>query len=304
MNPEHLNLFVRVANRHNISQAGEELGLSPAVASAHLTRLEQDLGIRLLHRTTRHVSLTDEGRVFLPHAEDVLATMEAAKAAVGVGHSAPSGLLRLTASASFGRQHLGPVIAAFMKTYPQVSVDFCLSDTIVDLVEGGFDVAVRNAPLKDSSLIARRLARDKRILCAAPAYLEARGVPQTPNDLQHHDVINLRGRDSWRFTTPSGIVQVKTHGRLKTDNGEAMRDACVAGLGLTINSTWNVYHQLMSGQLVEVLTDYPLASEAGIWALYPSSRQLSPKVRVFIDFLTAWFGEIPYWDKALHSGQA
>ncbi|QSX31086.1 LysR family transcriptional regulator [Shewanella cyperi] len=299
MNPEHLKLFVRIAGSHNISQAGESLGLSPAVASAHMAKLEQELGIRLLHRTTRQVSLTEEGKIFLPHAEEVLTTIESAKAAVGVGHSTPSGMLRITAPASFGRQHLIPAIAAFLRQNPLIRVDFNMSDTIVDLVEGGFDVAIRNAELKDSSLIARRLTLDKRIVCAAPAYLQQYGEPQTPQALVEHSSVCLRNLETWSFVHDGKLISVKTHARMRTDNGEAMRDACCEGVGLAINSTWNAYRQLISGELVQVLKDYPLATEAAIWAVYPSSRLVPPKVRAFIDFLLEWFGEVPYWDRDL-----
>lgn len=299
MNPDHLHLFVRIASTHNISSAGEELGLSPAVASAHIAKLEQELGIRLLHRTTRHVALSEEGKAFLPFAEEVLASIETAKASVGAGQSSPVGALRVTAPASFGRQHLLPAIAAFMQQYSGLSVDLTLSDSIVDLVEGGFDVAIRNAELKDSSLIARKLIADTRIVCASPGYLAQYGKPATPQDLKQHLCVNLRGLDTWRFYDGSDVISIKTNARLRTDNGEAMRDASCAGLGLSINSLWNCYRQLLNGELVQVLNDYPLASNAAIWAVYPSSRLVPAKVRVFIDFLLTWFGNTPYWEREL-----
>ena len=297
MNLEHLNLFVRIATLQNISQAGADLGLSAAVASAQLQKLESTLGVRLLHRSTRNVTLSEEGEAFLPHAKEVLASAEAARAAVGAGSSAPSGTLRMTASASFGRQHLIPAIASFMEKFEQVEVDLRLSDTIVDLVEGGFDLALRNAPLKDSTLVARRLARDRRIICASPDYLQKYGTPEHPQDLTRHYSVSLHTVDCWSFTTPDGPLQVHPLTRFRTDNGEAMRDACCAGLGVTINSTWNCYQHLRDGRLVEVLADYPLEHEAGVWAVYPTSRLLAPKVRAMIDHLLAWFGDTPYWDR-------
>lgn len=296
MNIEHLKLFVRVASTLNISSAGNELGLSAAVSSAHINKLEQELGIRLLHRTTRNVSLTEEGKVFLPHAEEVLVGIEAAKASVGVGNASPMGTLRITAPASFGRQHLVPALAEFLKRYPLINIDLSMSDTIVDMVEGGFDIAIRNAELKDSSLIASKLAEDKRIICAAPSYIEEFGMPKTLEDLKAHNCVNLRSFDTWALKLEGKTVNIKTHSKLRTDNGEAMRDASVQGLGLSINSTWNVYKHLKSGELVKVLEDYPLASDTAIWAVYPSSRLLAPKVRVLIDFLKDWYGTPPYWD--------
>ncbi len=297
MQIEHLRLFVRLASTLNISLAGQELGLSPAVASSYLNRLETGLGVRLLHRTTRKVTLTPEGSAFLPYAEDVLASVDAACTAVGIGNTLPRGLLRVTAPASFGRMHLMPALKDFWSHYPDLILDMRFSDTIVDLVEGGFDVAIRNSELKDSNLIARKLASDQRIVCASPDYLKHYGVPKSPQALTEHQCINLIGLDQWIFSTPDGSVNIKTHGRFRTDNGEIMRDACVDGLGIAINSTWSVYQQLTRGELVQILANYPLADDAALWAVYPSSHQLAPKVRVFIDYLIGYFGEVPYWDQ-------
>lgn len=296
MNVDHLTLFIRIAAKHNISAAGQELGLSPAVASSYVNKLEESLNVRLLHRTTRKVSLTEEGIALLPHAEEVLAQVEAARASVGAGNSMPSGTLRVAAPTSFGRQHLMPKLKGFLSAYPDLNVDLRLSDTIVDLVEGGFDIAIRNAELKDSTLIARKLATDTRIVCASPEYLARFGEPTTPEELYNHQCIRLMGLENWAFDLPAGHTTIKTKGRLRTDNGEAMRDAAVDGLGITISSTWNVYKQLERGALVPILKDYPLVSEAAIWAVYPSSRLLATKVRTFIDYFSLEFGGVPYWD--------
>ncbi len=297
MNIAHLRLFVRLAITHNISQAGQELGLSPAVASAHIGKLEQGLGVRLLHRTTRKVSLTQEGEAFLPYAQEVLASVEMARASVGAGVADPRGTLRVAAPASFGRMHLVPSLPAFFDRYPHLSLDLRLSDTIVDLVEGGFDIAIRNAGLKDSSLVARRLAPDRRILCASPDYLQRFGEPDSPQALLEHQCISLLGLETWVFDTPNGPCSIRAGGRLRTDNGEAMRDACVAGLGIAIGSTWSLYRHLARGELVQVLPHSPLAAQTAIWALYSSARLLAPKVRAFIDFYAGYFGEEPYWDR-------
>ncbi len=296
MNVEHLRLFVRIATTQNISQAGQELDLSPAVASAHINKLEQALGVRLIHRTTRKVSLTEDGIAFLPHAEDVLASVDSARASVGAGTISPGGTLRVAAPASFGRMHLLPVMGELLALYPDLKIDFKLSDTIVDLVEGGFDVAIRNSELKDSTMNARKLAADKRILCASPAYIEKYGEPLHPDELQQHQCITLMGLETWKFQGEKNEITLKAKGRFRTDNGEAVRDACVNGLGLTINSTWSVYEHLKRGELLPVMQDYPLNSQTAIWAVYPSSRLLAPKVRVFIDFLVERFSGTPYWD--------
>ncbi|TKB10788.1 LysR family transcriptional regulator [Desulforhopalus sp. IMCC35007] len=301
MNTEHLKLFVRVASTNNISMAGKELGLSPAVASAHISKLEDDLAIRLIHRTTRKVSLTEEGLAFLPHAQEVLLSIEAALSSVGVGDVLPKGNLRVTAPSSFGRMHLIPILQGFFTLYPDLSIDLHLSDSIVDLVEGGFDIAIRNADLKNSTMIARKLASDTRIICATPAYLKEFGEPMTPSDLRDHKCINLMGLENWVFETPQGQLSIKTKGVFRSDHGEAVRDACASGLGIAMSSRWSVYQHLQRGELVQILQDYPFVSEAAVWAVYPSSRLLAPKVRAFIDYLGKCYGNPPYWDRSSDS---
>lgn len=297
MNIEHLKLFVRLATTQNISSAGQALGLSPAVASTYISKLEETLGVRLVHRTTRKVSLSEEGKTFLPYAEEVLASVAAAYASVGVGNSSPSGTLRITAPASFGRMHLVPTLNEFLSQNPNLKIDLRLTDTIVDLVEGGFDIAIRNSELKDSSLIARKLASDQRIVCAAPSYLEKWGIPQTPQALSKHQCLHLMGLDQWTFNTHNKPLAIKTQSHFRTDNGEALRDACVSGLGIAISAQWSVYQHLERGELVQILKDYPLLSDTAIWAVYPSSRLLAPKVRAFIDFFAAYYGKPPYWEQ-------
>lgn len=296
MNIEHLKLFVRIAATHNISLAGKELGLSPAVSSTHINKLEASLGVRLIHRTTRRVSLTEEGQAFLPHAEDVLESIETARASVGAGSVRPQGKLRVTASASFGRMHLLPVLGDFLQHFPDLVVDLHLSDSIVDMVEGGFDIAIRDDSLNDSTLIARKLATDSRIVCASPDYLAQHGEPLSPEDILNHQCVNLMGLETWVFDTPDGHQSIKTKNRLRTDNGEAARDACVKGIGISLTSTWCSYQHLQRGDLVQILKDYPLVSDTAIWAVYPSSRLLAPKVRAFIDYFSEYFGDTPYWE--------
>ena len=300
MNIEHLKLFVRLASTHNISEAGHELGLSPAVASTHINKLEDGLGVRLVHRTTRKVSVTEEGLAFLPHAEDVLAGVEAARASVGAGSLSPSGTLRVAAPASFGRMHLLPALTNFLAQFPDLKVDFKLSDSIVDLVEGGFDIAIRNSELKDSTLIARKLCADKRIVVASPDYLKTHGVPESPKDLADHTCVTLMGLDHWVFETPTGRQSVKVNGNFRADNGEAVRDACANGLGISVSSIWSVYQQIQDGQLVQILSDSPLVSDTAIWAVYPSSRLVAPKVRAFIDYFSAHFGDNPHWEDSVN----
>ncbi|MGB5445700.1 MAG: LysR family transcriptional regulator [Psychromonas sp.] len=297
MNIQHLKLFLRIAATQNISLAGESLGLSAAVASNHISKLEENLKVRLIHRTTRKVSLTEEGKTFLPYAEDVIASVMSAKASIGVESSVLQGTLRIAAPASFGRMHLIPALTHFLKLHPDLKVNLTLSDSIMDLVEGGFDVAIRNSKLRDSSLIARKLTSDNRILCASPEYIEAHGEPDCPEQLKDHQCLTLIGLEHWLFTGAVGNISVKAKGNLSADNGEAIRDACVNGLGITICSKWIAYEQLKQKKLVEILKDYPLATETAIWALYPSSRQVAPKIRVFIDYCIDYFSETPYWEQ-------
>ena len=294
MNIDHLKLFVRVAATHNISMAGNEFGLSPAVASAHISKLEESLGVRLMHRTTRKVSLTDEGETLLPIAEEILANVDMAHSSVGSGRLAPSGTLRITAPASFGSMHIMPGLSGFMAQYPKLKIDLRLSDNIVDLVEGGFDIAIRDAALNDSSLKARKLAQDNRKIVASPKYLEQHGTPQTPEELpHHHQSVNLFGLEVWQFAAKQGTNNIKTNTVLRVDNGEAVRDACAAGLGIAITSTWCSYEKLNAGELVEILSDYPLKSSTDIWALYPNTRLVAPKVRAFIDYFIDYFKDNP-----------
>lgn len=300
MNIEHIKLFTRIAALNNISLAGKELGLSPAVSSTHINKLEEDLSVRLIHRTTRRVSLTEEGEAFLPHALDLLGSVETARASVGAGNVSPQGKLRVAAPASFGRMHLLPVLDDFLQRYPELRVDMHLSDSVMDMVEGGFDIAIRDASLQDSTLVARKLAPVNRILCASPSYLTEHGEPQTPDDLLNHHCVNLIGLETWMFDTLDGPLSIKTKNRFRTDNGEAARDACAIGIGITISSTWCCYQHVQRGELVQVLKDFPLVSNTAIWAVYPSSRLLAPKVRAFIDYFADCFADSPYWEQGLN----
>jgi DNA-binding transcriptional LysR family regulator len=291
-----VGLFMRAAALANLSAAAREFGLSPAVASARIAGLERMLGTRLLHRTTRRVSVTQEGEIFAAHARELLDAAEAARASVGRARAHPHGRLRVTMPSSLGRQHISPLIAAFLRAYPGVTVELRMTDQIVDLVDEGIDLAIRIGALKDSTLVARKLASNRRVLCASPAYLAAHGTPRHPADLAGHECVILADQRDWSFVTPTGVIDVRVSGRLVTDNGEVIRDALAAGIGIGLKSTWSVAPLLASGELVTVLDDYPLAQTVAIWAVYPSRAFVPPKTLAFIDFLAAQFGEPPYWD--------
>jgi DNA-binding transcriptional LysR family regulator len=291
-----VGLFMRAAALANLSAAAREFGLSPAVASARIAGLERMLGARLLHRTTRRVSITQEGEIFAAHARELLDAADAARASVGQAREHPHGRLRVTMPSSLGRQHISPLIPEFLRAYPGVSVDLRMTDQIVDLIDEGIDLAIRIGALKDSTLVAKKLASNRRVLCASPAYLAAHGTPRHPADLAGHECVILADQRDWSFVTPTGVIDVRVSGRLVTDNGEVIRDALAAGVGIGLKSTWSVAPLIASGELVTLLDDYPLAQTVAIWAVYPSRAFVPPKTLAFIGFLAAQFGEPPYWD--------
>lgn len=300
MDIEGLNLLVRIARLASISAAARDLGITPATASARLAALERRLGTRLLHRTTRTATLTEDGRAFLPHAEQVINAAAAAMSALGGGQMSPSGTLRIAAPSSFARMHIVPGLPDFMARYPDLRPDMRISDSVVDLVEGAFDVAVRYADLDDSSFVARRLAPDRRVLVASPEYLDRCGHPATPEDLDAHACLVVGTLDLWTFKGPKGeTIAKRVTPMLRINDGGAVRDAACAGMGIALMATWCADEQLREDRLVPVLRNYPLVSTQTLWVLYPSSRELAPKVRVFIDWLVERFGPEPYWDRQL-----
>lgn len=292
-------LFVRVCATRNLSSAGREFGLSPAASSARMAQLERQLGARLLHRTTRQIALTQDGETFLLQAVPLLDAAEQAAAAVGSASAHPQGLLRVAASASFARLHLMPFIAEFMHMYPGIKLDLRLSDRMIDLAANGIDVAVRVGPLRDSTLVARTLAPSRLVLVAAPAYLAERGTPARPEDLMQHECLVLDGMHPWPFRDGKQVLNMRVSGRLRSDNGEAMRDAAVAGLGIALQSTWAVAEQLGSGALLPLLQAYPLALDSVISAQYLNRNFLPPKTQAFIGFFADKFGPTPYWEADL-----
>ena len=292
-------LFVRVCATRNLSAAGREFGLSPAASSARMAQLEKTLGARLLHRTTRQINLTQDGEAFLERAVVLLDAAEQAAGSVGDSGQRVQGLLRVSASVSFGRLHIVPALDEFLALYPGIRLDLRLSDRIIDMAVNGIDVAIRIGPLRDSSVVARILAPNRLWLCASPAYLAARGMPARPEDLIKHECLVLEGFNPWRFKNGEELQTVRVSGRLQSDNGEALRDAAVAGLGIALQSTWAMYEQLKSGALVRVLAEYPVAMDAVVSAQYLHRHFLPPKTQAFIDFFAARFGPAPYWDDGL-----
>jgi len=288
-----LRLFLRIAELSGVTAAAQDLGLSPASASARLVKLETTMGVRLFNRTTRAVSLSTDGAAFLPYAQEMIATLETGLSAVKGQDANAEGILRITMPGSFGRMYIIPTLAEFHARHPRVSLDLRLSDAVLDVVEGAYDLIIRNAPLVDSSLIMRKLASDRRILMAAPAYLEQHGVPATPDDLTEHQCVCLAGATKWKFETGQTVSVPRS---FAVNDGEALRKMVEQGLGIGIKSLWNANESLKAGRLVEVLSDFPLATDAAIWLLYPSRRIMAPKVHAMIDFLIEQFQPIPPWD--------
>ena len=300
---EGIRLFVLAAERLNISAAGRELGLAPAVASARLAKLEHVLGADLLHRSTRKVALSTEGAEFLPYAREILAQESAALAALGLGSAVVTGTIRFTAPSSFAQLHIAPLLPRFLQQYPGISLDLRLSDMPFDLIVGSFDLALRNAALEDSSLGSRKLADDTRILCAAPDYLARHGTPATPADLDRHQLIAFRDQSVKELVGRQGErgrFDPRGSGcRLVVDDGAGQKLATVAGAGISMNSLWSVYRELESGELVQVLPDYRVDDQSVLWLVYPKSNVLTAKVRVLIDFLLAEIGKSPVWLSAV-----
>jgi DNA-binding transcriptional LysR family regulator len=293
-----LDIFARVVTAGSMSGAGRGLGLSPAVISKRIRRLEERLGTRLLHRTTRQIALTEAGQGFHERVVAILASVEEAEAWVTRRSSAVRGVLRVSAPTSFGRLHIAPHLTGFLEAHPELTVDLVLSDAFVDIVGEGFDLAVRIADLQDSSLVARRLAANHRVLCASPSYLDAHGVPAALSDLAHHRLL-AHNADQWRLEGPDGPVTVRVESPLKTNSSEVVRESVIAGAGIALRSTWDVGPELRAGKLRRVLPGYGGSRKVAIHAVYASRRQLAQKVRAFIDHLADLYGPTPPWDEGL-----
>ena len=301
MDTDSLRLFVLAAEKLNISAAGRDLGLAPAVASARLAKLEHTLGSDLLHRSTRKVALSLEGTEFLPYAREILAQEDAARAALGLGQAMPTGTLRFTAPSTFSQLYIAPLLPDFLESHPGMTLDLRLSDSRYDLIEGSFDLAIRNSALEDTSLKGRKLADDRRILCASPGYLSRHGVPSRPEDLADHRLIAfidqhprpLTGADGQTgfFDPRAGTCQ------LILDDGLSQKRATIAGAGISVNSLWSVHRELVQGDLVRVLPDVEVTDQSVLWLVYPKANVLSAKVRVFMDFLLERIGRAPAWEQ-------
>jgi len=292
--------FTRVVGAGSFSAAAREMEVSQALVTKQIQELESWLGARLLNRTTRRLSLTEVGTGFYERAARILEAVEEAKNAAGALQTAPRGRLRINAPVSFGLLHLAPVVTDFLRRFPDVSVELLVNDRVVDLLEGEFDVGVRIGRLRDSSLIARRIAPIRLAVCAAPDYLARRGTPRTPDDLANHDCLEytyFESRGEWRLLNSEGKeIVVPVSGRYLANNADVLRTSAIAGEGIVLLPTFIIGEDLRTGRLVRLLPDYP-PPEQGLHTLYPPGRHLSAKVRSFVDFLVDRFGGEPAWDR-------
>jgi DNA-binding transcriptional LysR family regulator len=297
-----MQVFARVAQLGTLSAAARALGMSQTMATKHIAAIEERLGVKLLHRTTRRLTLTEAGRRYLEAAERILAEVEEAEASAAADRVDPRGTLRVNAPMSFGVRQIAPLMPEFSRSYPAVSVDLGLNDRFVDLIEEGWDLAIRIGILTESTMIARKLAPCGAALCAAPAYLSERGTPRSVNDLADHNCLGYTlsralGPDRWPFGK-DGKVIVPIKGNLRASNGDALMAAALAGQGLIYQPTFMVNDELRAGRLVALELDHPTIEMPGIFAVYPADRHPPAKVRAFIDFLVSRLGPVPPWDRA------
>jgi len=300
-NLTEMAVFAKVVEAKSFSAAARSLDTSKSAVSKHVTKLEKALGARLLNRTTRHLSLTEIGATVYEHCARIVAESEEAALAVGRHSREPTGTIKLSTSVAFGKMHIAPAIADFLRKYPKVSVQLVLTDHAVDLAEEGFDLVIRLTDKPGLNLVVRKIAPLHYAVCGSPAYFKQAGLPRTPQDLAHHNCLFYAYQsfqDRWSFKGPDGPVSVRIRGNFQVNNSEAIREALLAGMGVGLVPTFTVGQDLRLGTLKAVLTKYrPLGGfGSSIYAAYLPNRNLAPKVRAFVDFLIERIGPKPYWD--------
>ena len=299
-NLSDIAVFVQVVDSGSFTSAAERLELSKSVISKYVTRLEDRLGARLLNRTTRRLSLTEAGRILYSRSQRGLEEIEAAEMEVSRLQQAPRGKLRFNTPMSFGILHIAPALRDFQQAYPDVSIDMNLEDRQVDLVEEGYDLAIRIAELPDSSLVARRLGPCRHVICAAPEYLEKFGTPRTPDELKNHNTLTYGYHDTpreWRLLASDGrYLTVTVNSNMHMNNSLALREAVLQGAGIVLTPTFIVGPDIRAGRLRSLLPNYRML-ELSIYAVYPQRQHLSPKVRAFVEFMSNRITDAPEWDK-------
>ena len=295
---KQIETLVSVATRGSLTAAARAEGVAPAVIGRRIDALEARLGVKLLLRTTRRITLTHEGSAFLEDCQRLLADLANAEASVSAGGVKASGHLRVTAPAGFGRRHVAPLVPRFLAQHPDVSVSLNLSDRVVDIVNEGFDCAVRVGDLSDSSLVSVRLADNRRLCVAAPAYLQRAGVPHSPAELSRHECLTLSSEASqtrgWAFMVDGALTHLRPSGRLDCSDGQVLHDWCLAGMGIAWRSTWEVEREVGAGRL-SVVRDAFAAPANGIYAVFPQRKHLPLRMRLWIDFIKHSFGDPTYW---------
>jgi DNA-binding transcriptional LysR family regulator len=299
---ENMAAFIRVVEAGSISGAADGLGVAKSAVSRRLKELEEHLGVELFHRTTRSMNLTDSGRAFYHQSVRILEDVLEAEHATSQAHGTLKGSLKVALPSTFGLMHMGSAINDFLQAHPQIEFDLDFNDREVDLIQEGFDLAIRIAKLPDSSLIARRLAPIQTVICASPSYLERMGTPQTPDELIDHQCLVyslLRDFNYWILTDSSGKeIRTKIHPTLKASTGDFLKDAAVEGRGIILVPSFIAYKEIERGTLISILNDYK-TPQVDAYAIYPQTRHLSQRVRAFVDFLVKRFEGTPYWDNCL-----
>jgi DNA-binding transcriptional LysR family regulator len=298
---KQIESFVAVAAKGSLTAVAALEGVAPAVIGRRIDALEERLGVKVFIRTTRRITLTHEGSAFLEDCQRILADIANAEASVSEGGVKASGHLRITAPAGFGRRHVAPLVPPFLAAHPEVSLSLNVSDRVVDIVNEGYDCAVRVGDLPDSSLVSLRLADNRRQVVAAPEYLARAGTPTSPQELMKHQCLTLSSEASqtrgWAFVVEGQVTHLRPGGRLDCSDGQVLHGWCLQGLGLAWRSTWEVQHELASGALVPVLEEFA-APPNGIYAVFPQRKHLPLRVRLWIDHLKAAFGDPQYWERA------
>ncbi|ROP62603.1 DNA-binding transcriptional LysR family regulator [Enterobacter sp. BIGb0383] len=285
MNLQDVSLFLVITETRSLTQAASRLNISPMAVSRRLASLEQELGTRLMQRTTRSVSLTQEGMEFMPYARALLDAEAGARALFSPSTQGAAGLLRITAPSGFGRRNILPLVPQLLSDNPALSIDLQLSEDVVDIVGKGIDVAIRIAPLKDSTLIARKITDNPRVICASPAYLQAYGKPQCLDDLTRHHCLRLSSVPQWIFERDNDPFRVGVEGRFISDNVEGVRELCIQGLGIAQLTRWDVIKEIREGTLVELALADAWSQALSIWAVLPTTRYLPLRVNTFIEKL-------------------
>lgn len=283
MDGRGLEVFICAVRKGSLSAAAKHLKLTSMSTTRRLVALEEELGVRLLHRTSRSLALTPEGEAFLPFATEILDTQEAARAILSPTEGGATGLLRVTAPVTLGRKRIMPIIPQLLEENPRLRIELDLNDAMVDIAASGVDLAIRIAPLKDSGLIARRLVDNPKLVYAAPAYLERYGAPRTIEDLGNHECLTWTNVTHWQFVIDGKERSVRVSGRFSASSVDGFLSACVAGLGLAQLSAWDAQDDVAEGRLVPVPIAGASPRDLAIWAVFPSRRQVLPKLRVFLD---------------------